>query len=144
MAGDQKATGYDPKGHCGVRKRGGDRAPCRLSKGWGTDHLGIGACRKHLGNSPTHRKAAQKELAAQAVEIYGLSREVEPHEALLEEVYRTAGAVDYLQQQVRAHTGDELVFGGVETASLERPASAQGDKDETPASRRRNEAHGAP
>ena len=65
-------------------------------------------------------------------------------EALLEEVYRTAGAVDYLQQQVRAHTGGELVFGVVETASLERPASAQGDKDETPASRRRNEAHGAP
>jgi len=85
-------------------------------KGWGTDHLGIGNCRLHFGNTPNHRNAAKRIMAAQAVETYGLPREVDPSDALLEEVWRTAGHVDYLAFQVRSHEPDELVYGQVESS----------------------------
>ncbi len=53
---------------CGA-KRHGTTETCTLPAGWGTDHVGTGKCRKHLGNSPNVAKAAAREEAyAQARE----------------------------------------------------------------------------
>lgn len=69
---------------------------CRNPAGKGTDHKGYGACAKHCGNTPTHVKGAQNLMAQDAVKQYGLPVEVDPHQALLEEVHRTAGHVAWL------------------------------------------------
>lgn len=116
-----KKQRYDPERHCGHAKRCGPNRgePCLMAKGWGTDHYGFGRCRKHLGNTPTHRKAAklqkvQKEV--DAIILYGPQREVTPHEALLEEIWRTAGIVSWLEGKVREYgEADDLVWGVVET-----------------------------
>lgn len=84
---------------CGAKKK---HAPgtCELAAGWGTDHTGTGYCKKHGGSTPSHQKAAEKELAAAAVVVYGLPIEIDPHAALLEELHRTAGHVAWLQQLI--------------------------------------------
>lgn len=75
-------------------------------------------CRNHGGASPQARAAAEVRIqvaeAAKAVATFGLPREVDPRDALLEEVYRTAGAVDWLHQQVQALTADQVVWGKTE------------------------------
>jgi hypothetical protein len=58
------------------------------------------ACKLHGGASPTHVRAAQRREAERAVELFGLPREVEPHQALIEEVYRAAGHVAWLGEVV--------------------------------------------
>lgn len=84
------------QGHerCGAKTRSGGH--CRLPAGHGTDHVGIGRCRRHGGNTPAHREHAQRELAERAVVAYGLPRAVSPHQALEEELHRTAGHVAWL------------------------------------------------
>ncbi len=94
-------------GQCGAETRGGTL--CEKAAGWGTDHVGIGRCKLHGGNMPTHVKRAQLVQAVQAVETYGLPREVLPFDALLEELQRTAGHVAWLGAQVRGMEGDHLV-----------------------------------
>lgn len=79
-----KAGVYDPKVDCGAHrttnqvecaKPKGCRRPehrCTLPKGWGTDHVRSGHCRKHLGTSSTGRKHAAVEQAAKAAARLGL------------------------------------------------------------------------
>jgi hypothetical protein len=79
---------------CGAKTRSGGQ--CGRPAGWGTDHVGYGRCKLHGGCVPSGRKAAQRQMAADQVATYGLPREVDPHQALLEELHRTAGHVAYL------------------------------------------------
>lgn len=57
-------------------------------------------CRMHGGSTPVALAAAKRRLderkAILAVEAFGLPREIDPHSALLEELHRTAGAVQWL------------------------------------------------
>ena len=62
-------------------------AICGKPAGWGTPYR-HGRCKLHGGASSTHLKAAQQREADRAVELFGLPREVEPHEALLEEAWQ--------------------------------------------------------
>lgn len=105
---------------CGAKLVDGSGRTCGQPKGWGTEHNGFGRCRKHGGNTPTHVKAAQREAAREAVETFGLPREIEPTDALLEEVYRTAGHVEWLAFEVRAQDGEELAVKQVELLRLYR------------------------
>jgi hypothetical protein len=52
--------------------------------------------------------ATAREAASDAVATYGLPREVEPAQALLEEVHRTAGHVAWLAQVINAGTPGDL------------------------------------
>jgi len=52
--------------------------------------------------------------AAKAVATFGLPREVDPRDALLEEVHRTAGAVAWLHEQVQALQTADVVWGVTE------------------------------
>lgn len=102
------------KPKCGAARRGGSGSPCTRPAGWGTEHPGIGRCKLHGGNTRNHVVKAQRDIAARAVQTFGLPRTVDPRDALLEEVYRTAGAVDWLHQQVQALTPDEVIWGRTE------------------------------
>lgn len=95
MSTPTTAAGHE---RCGAATRAG--GACGLPAGHGTDHVGIGKCKRHGGSTPNHRKAAKKQQAVAAVATYGLAREIDPHEALLEELHRTAGHVAWLQQVV--------------------------------------------
>lgn len=76
-------------------------------------------CNTHGGSSPQAKAAAERRLQAaqaeRAVVTFGLPREIDPRDALLEEVYRAAGAVDWLHQQVRALDPDDVIWGKSET-----------------------------
>ena len=105
--GKQKNRDFDK---CGAITKSTQK-PCELAAGWGTDHVGFGNCKRHLGNTPNGIKAAQKKMAAAAVVTYGLPREIEPGAALLEEIWRTAGHVDWLEGKVRETEDADLVWG---------------------------------
>lgn len=78
---------------------------------------GATVCRTHGGSAPQVRAAAEARLrereAVLAVEVFGLPREVDPHTALLEELHRTAGAVQWLGALVADLDREELVWGRV-------------------------------
>jgi hypothetical protein len=79
---------------------------------------GATRCRFHGAGAPQVKAAAERRLqtaqAEQAVQTFGLAREVDPRDALLEEVYRTAGAVDWLAKQVQALATKDVVWGRAE------------------------------
>lgn len=87
---------------------------CTRPAGWGTDHAGHGPCKLHSGNTPSHAAAATVAQAKTAVATFGLPREIDPRDALLEEVYRTAGAVDWLHQQVQRLEAEQVTWGKAE------------------------------
>ncbi len=88
-----------------------DGRQCTNDKGKRTNHPGIGRCWKHGGTSPTHVRAAQKVMVAQAIDTYGLPREIAPHDALREEVWRTAGHVQWLERKIHELDPEALVWG---------------------------------
>jgi hypothetical protein len=97
---------------CGAKKkesRGG--GTCQLPAGHGTPHPGVGPCKYHMGCTPAVVKSAMQKYARLAVETYGLSREIDPRDALLEEVWRTAGAIDWIQKKIKDLDPDALVWG---------------------------------
>lgn len=95
--------------------------PCALPAGWGTNHRGVGRCRKHGGNTRSHVSRAQRIQAERARDTYGLPINVPADVALLQELARTAGHVAWLFERVRETDPQALVWGTVE--ELEKGAS---------------------
>lgn len=84
---------------CGAPRSGrSDSGPgtCCQTAGWGTSHPGVGHCKFHGGNMPSHVAAAEKEMATRAVATFGLPVDIDPHQALRQELARTNGHVLYL------------------------------------------------
>lgn len=118
LAADRRARPLDPEvaeeqrrlreeeGKCGSRTK--SKGLCNKNAGWGTNHLGFGSCKLHGGNMPNHQKAAQKHEAAMAVEQYGLPLDIDPFDALLEELARTSGHVNWLRLQVGTLTDEQM------------------------------------
>lgn len=77
--------------------------------------VGGTVCAMHGGKSPVVVNAAQARLehrkAVLAVETFGLPVEVDPHTALLEELHRTAGAVQWLGAIVADLKQDQVAWG---------------------------------
>src|SRR4051794_592389 len=96
----------------GHRKR--DGAPCRRQP-----RTGAPVCLVHGGGAPQVKAAADRRVregrARRDVETFGLPVEVDPAEALLEEVQRTAGHVAWLSEQVRGIDADDLIWGRTKT-----------------------------
>lgn len=96
-----------------------------------TDHPGIGCCYRHGGTTTAHRINAAKvkarvqvEEAHRAVVTMGLSRKIGPHEALLEEIGRTAGHVTWLEGKVQELQPDQLVWGTIKQTVENLPVVA--------------------
>ena len=105
--------GSRDKRYCGGKKKQGE-GTCTRPAGWGTDHAGSGRCKLHGGCAPSGRIAAMNEAARQAVETYGLPRDISPTDALLEEVRYSAGHVAWLRAKVAEIEADDLVWGVTE------------------------------
>lgn len=95
----------NPEAVCGVKKRGKEEW-CTLRAGQGTSHLGFGPCSFHRGNSTVMKAKYDPQAEAwkvnRAAATYGIPREVDPFTALEEELYRTAGIVQWLQEAIGA------------------------------------------
>ncbi|MFI1194068.1 hypothetical protein ACH4T9_12535 [Micromonospora sp. NPDC020750] len=104
-------TGPPGKPKCSGRRTNGERCTKWPMKGQKV-------CRNHGGASPQAKAAAEVRIqtaeAAKAVVTFGLPREVDPRDALLEEVHRTAGAVAWLHEQVQALDPNDVVWGKTE------------------------------
>lgn len=78
---------------------------------------GATVCRTHGGSAGQVRDAAERRLlereALVAAEAFGLPREVDPHTALLEELHRAAGAVQWLGAVVADLDRQDIVWGKV-------------------------------
>ena len=97
------------QGKCGTVRRG--KPPCGLPAGWGTDHVGSGHCRLHLGTVATHRRSAQVQLARDDCARLGLKIDTTPADALVNEVLEAAGNVSFyraLIQDLPTHPGADV------------------------------------
>lgn len=104
----------DPRRCKAKSSRTGERC-----KKWALTDMTV--CATHGGRSPrakagAEQRRAEKE-ALKAVATFGLPREINPRDALLEEVYRTAGAVDWLTAKVRELDPEAAVWGVTEKAT---------------------------
>lgn len=101
--------------YCGSKKRqqpeGRTDDRCRRPAGWGTDHVGEGRCKLHGGNSPSGRKNGQKLKAKKSRDTLGLPIEIDPTEALLQEVWRTQGHVVWLGREVSRLKKENVAWG---------------------------------
>lgn len=98
---DTKADEGDEKRNiCGATKTDGSGKVCQLSAGYGTDHLGWGRCKWHLGNTRALKVAAAREEAEEVLRTYASGHRVEgePDVLLLNEIHRTAAIVDYFEK----------------------------------------------
>jgi hypothetical protein len=99
-----------PHARCTAHTRAGN--PCGQKP-----MAGQTVCRMHGGSAPQAIAAAEERRlerqALVAAEAFGLPREVDPHTALLEELHRTAGAVQWLGAIVADLDKDDVVWGKV-------------------------------
>lgn len=97
---------------------------CGRPAGWGTGHPGIGRCKLHGGSTQSHQQAAEREMAKDAVRRFALPRDVDPFDALMEEIARTAGVIDLLEEELATLEREQLVRGFSEVT---RTQTAGGD-----------------
>lgn len=90
-------TGHD-RTKCGGRRR--DGGLCTQPLGWGTTHPGVGRCKLHAGETPSHVNAARRQLAERELLAFGQPVDVDSTEALLSMVRMAAGMVAALQRWV--------------------------------------------
>lgn len=96
------------------------RRPCRNKPVEGSTW-----CRPHM--SPRGKTAADARVMAAAV-TYGDPVKISPHAALLGELYRTQGHVNWLHTKVQELDPDDLTWGV--TVATERPMSRGKDGDD--------------
>lgn len=98
----------EPDTKCNGRKTG-DRGYCKQDAGHNTWHPGVGRCSRHGGASPTYTAEVYRLRALQEVRRYSLPVKIDPHTALLNELERTVGVVQFLDFKVNTleHEGDK-------------------------------------
>jgi hypothetical protein len=91
----------DGKPRCGAQKRqGAPGETCTFIAGWGTDHVGVGRCRLHGGNTRTQRANAHAELAEQEARSVLARLDVAPVGDPLDALARLAGQVVAWQETI--------------------------------------------
>lgn len=111
--GGDDGNGEEPR-LCGAPKK--DKTTCKQPAGAGTDHLGFGRCKYHGGNSPSHKNKAARDEVAHRFKAYGTPIDIDPGTALLQEVRRSAGIVQWLGEVIAEFTTDLDLSGGAREA----------------------------
>ena len=84
---------------CGAKKRQGE-GHCQQRAGWGTDHVGVGACKLHGGSMPNNRVAAQRAQAKAAMAKFAEPVETNAVEALTGLLKKQAGHVAFVEGRI--------------------------------------------
>lgn len=87
---------------CGAQRPGQPPGvTCKRVAGAGTPHLGSGRCSRHLGNSPNHKTAAEREQARRACALFGLEMaDRDPAAVLMDEITRTRRSIAWHETEV--------------------------------------------
>src|SRR5260221_8866784 len=103
--------------HCHGRRRSGERLTeagavkvCHNPAGWKTTHPGFGRCKFHGGSAPSGIKAAERSMVAETLGTYGGPIDIDPAQALLTQVRRTAGHVQWPPGNFAAPTPPEFIL----------------------------------
>jgi hypothetical protein len=80
---------------CGAKKKNGKL--CRKFAGEGTDHLGWGRCKYHLGNTPAHKKHAIAQEAKRRAVAFGEPVDIDAGTALIAVLQLSAGHLAWLR-----------------------------------------------
>ena len=92
---------------CGAKKKKGGGL-CGNAAGMGTDHVGYGRCKYHLGSTEKHSKTAHEEAALDfAMYALGAEEQIDPLEGQLLAVRLAAGSVAYYRLRLTAYGPDK-------------------------------------
>lgn len=100
-----------------------------MRAGAGTDHLGVGNCAKHGGNTISHRKAAQMEIATNTAKLLAAPVATNPFDSIRMLEAEARGYVEYFRRQVQALDPDMVYVRP--TSVLRRPLD-EGSEGESP------------
>jgi len=84
--------------YCGAKTKQGKK--CRMAAGLGTNHLGIGACKFHGGNTAAHIVSAAKKKAQANAILLGAPKEINPLDAIIWCIQIKAGEVQWLSEKI--------------------------------------------
>ena len=82
---------------------------CKQPAGYGTDHEGYGLCKHHMGNTPAGKIAGARAAVIGMAKVYGEPRDIDPYDALLEEVQRSAGIVTWMDGKIGELTDSDIM-----------------------------------
>jgi hypothetical protein len=97
---------------------------CRAPSGRGTSHPGWGRCNLHGGSTESHEISAALDRAEATARLFGVPREVDPLDGMLECYHRTAGMVDAIEAMCVQLLPADVVWGLVERKSVGAGAAA--------------------
>ena len=111
---------------CGAQRRhqGSD---CRRPSGWGTNHPGWGRCKLHGGSTDSHVESAQIAQATEVARLFGVPREVNPVDGIMEGYWQTMGILDAVEAMCVRLMPDDVTWGIVKER---RVGEANGDGDD--------------
>lgn len=98
---------------------------CHRAAGWGTNHSGFGRCKFHFGSSPSNVRAAARQEARTLMRTYGIPVEIDPEEALREEIHRTVGHVRWLAEKVATLSDEDVINEGPIVNGSRSPRAAK-------------------
>jgi len=90
---------------------------CHRPAGVGTDHYGIGPCSAHVGTAPgvaNHhiKQKAVRDMTEQQF-IFGQPINITPEEAIMQELHRTAGIVNWLEGKLNQQSDNAQSDDGI-------------------------------
>lgn len=94
---------------CGVALKNGNT--CHKNAGEGTNHPGWGKCSRHGGNEPKGVSEAALAESQYLQRTFATSVATDPAQALVDELARTNGAVQYLQLAIEADARQAILDG---------------------------------
>jgi hypothetical protein len=86
---------------CDAKTRRGDRHPCKLAAGHGTDHVGYGHCRYHTGSTRNGTVSAQRKRVEASVQAaLGQAAVIDPADGALLAVHLAHGLTSFWREKV--------------------------------------------
>lgn len=113
---DPPASTYRPRNaKCNVKKKDGRK--CKQPAGFGTDHVGYGPCKLHLGTTKAHRVRAALMEASHEARVMGFPIDIDPMEGLLVVIRISAGEIAYMTDRISELTPKKAIIKKKKTIS---------------------------